>query len=671
MIKQWLFYKGALENGADRELDTGAFESVTVPHTWNANDGQDGCTGGTNINETDYYRGDGWYTTVLSASDMAGAQRLFLRFEGVNMLCDVYVNGCLAGSHCGGYTAFCIEITPFVTRGEDALLTVRVNNAFSQRIAPLTADFTFYGGIYRDVELLKTGAVCFLRTEPGAVAFSTQTPQVTAQRAECRLGTVVENLSGTDKTVTVKAAFGTLEQEKELFVPAGERVPAVFVFRIERPHLWNGREDPYLYPASLSLWEEDEIKDCAQSEIGLRFYCVDREKGFFLNGKAYPLRGVSRHQDREGKGNALSPADHEEDFQILYDIGATAVRLAHYPQAEFFYRLCDRKGILVWAEIPFVDLVGGDGSYENPDADRKAFFELTKRQLTELIRQHEHHPSIFCWGLQNEVKAKFDHVMIPFMNELHALAKREDPSRLTAQATNQRTAYGWKSDLIAWNVYPGWYGMRCTQLGCFLDKMRTNRPLGLSEYGAGGNHLQHQRRPRKPRHDGQWHPEEYQTLCHEAFIEQIEKRPYLWCTFVWNLFDFGSDGRNEGARPGMNDKGLVSFDRTVKKDAYYAYQAAWSSDPVLHIAESRFTPRAKKKADIKVYSNLERVELFLNGNPVGLKLRKDNRRPTVFLWKNKRLSLGENTIRAVAFGDGQQIEQECVIVCDPHLKPQR
>lgn len=650
MIKDWIFYKGALENGGDIQLDTGAFEPVTVPHTWNAVDGQDGCTSGKNINETDYYRGDGWYRATLPASHAAqDGKRLFLRFAGVNMQCWLYVNGQLAGSHQGGYTAFCLEITPFMLPGQNTLLAVRVNNVFSQQIAPLTADFTFYGGIYREVELLEKEAISFCRTGPGATALAVATPEVTRDKAVCTLSAVVENQGQAEKAIQVKATFDGQTEAQRHVIPAGESCLVTFLFTVEQPHLWHGRKDPYLYEAVITLWDGTAQLDDAAAEVGFRFFHVDPEKGFFLNGESYPLRGVSRHQDREGKGNALTIAEHEEDFQILYDIGATAVRLAHYPQAACFYQLCDRAGILVWAEIPFVDLVGGEGGYAQPNDDRAAFFAVTKQQLIELIRQHKQHPSIVCWGLQNEVKAKFDQVMQPFMEELHALAKQEDPTRLTTQATNQKTAHGWKSDLIAWNVYPGWYGMRRTQLGWFMDKMRAGRqPMGISEYGAGGNHLQHERRPRKPRHNGQWHPEEYQTLCHEAFMKRIEERPYLWCTFVWNLFDFGSDGRNEGDHPGMNDKGLVSFDRKVKKDAYYMYQASWSKTPMVHIAESRFTPRPQKKADLKIYSNLEQVDIYLNGKHLGTKRQQDNRQRCIFVFKNKRLAPGKNEIRAVA-----------------------
>lgn len=665
MIQNWYFHKGPLENGFKRDLDAAQFMPVSIPHTWNGTDGQDGCLNGKTINDTDYYRGDSWYRAFITLSVEDADYRHYLRFQGVNMQCDVYLNEKYIGSHKGGYTAFCFELSPYLHFGDDNLLAVRVNNAFCQEIAPLTADFTFYGGIYREVELIQKAKIAFCMTEPGTRGLSVSIPSVTADEAVCQLEAVVDNAQSTEAAITVIAELAGQKVAKDCILPPHSTKKVRFIFHIPSPHLWNGRQDPYLYTAVLTLWENAQQLDRISDEIGFRYFHVDKEKGFYLNGEPYPLRGVSRHQDREALGNALNKTEHDEDFKILYDIGATAVRLAHYPQAEYFYRLCDRHGILVWAEIPFVDLVGGKGSFQDPDSDRAGFFAVTKQQLTELILQNKNHPSIFCWGLQNEVKAKFNDTMIPFMEELHSLAKSLDPYRLTVQATNQKTAYRWKSDLLAWNVYPGWYGMSRKQLGWFMDKMRCDRPIGLSEYGAGGNHLQHEASPKKPVHNGKWHPEEYQTRCHESFLRQIDKRNYLWCTFVWNLFDFGSDGRNEGDRPGMNDKGLVSFDRKTKKDAYYVYQSRWSKEPMLQIAERRFIERKQKKIDLKVYSNLEQVELYLNANKIGQKQQCKNKQPGIFLWKGRRLKKGENKILVIGRQGNVELKQEAVFIYTP------
>lgn len=425
--------------------------------------------------------------------------------------------------------------------------------------------------------------------------------------------------------------------------------------------MWNGRKDPYLYSVKLSLKSKEKTLDELNDQVGFRYYNIDINKGFYLNGNKYPLRGVSRHQDREKIGNALTKAHHDEDFKILFDIGANAVRLAHYPQSEYFYELCDRAGILVWAEIPFVELIGGNGSYENPDDNRKAFFDCTKLQLKELILQNFNHPSIFYWGIQNEVLAEYNNIMIPFSKELHFFAKTLDPYRYTTQATNQKSAYEWTSDLICWNVYPGWYGMNKKSLGKFMDRMKTNKPIGISEYGAGANYNQQENKPKRIKHNGQWHPEQYQTICHEAYLKEIDKRDYLWCTFVWNLFDFGSDGRNEGNRPGMNDKGLVSFDRKTKKDAYYLYQAHWSDTHMLYITENRYTKRRKKYNDIKIFSNSDEITLYINGKYIRKKYQSENDLFGRFIWKKCKLNKGENTIKAIGTNGNSNIEKSIII----------
>lgn len=689
MNQDWKFHLGPCPQGETVELDDSAWSGVSLPHTWNNVDGQDGCKNGKNINETDYFRGDGWYRRWICIASEERQKQFFLRFEGANTQAEVFVDGVRVGAHKGGYTAFCFDVTEQLSAGGRHLIAVRVNNERAEDIAPLTADFTFYGGIYRPMELIVTEKLHFGRMDHGARGLRIETPFVSREKAECSLCAVLKNETDEEKTVAVTATLGAapswernpyitrtpwnapeleeavppLTQEKEITLAAHSEAEVQFSFTVRQPHLWDGRHDPFRYGAALRVEEGGVCLDELTDFVGFRYFNVDAKQGFFLNGNPYPLRGVSRHQDRLGIGNALTKKEHDEDFSMIYDMGVNAIRLAHYPQAEYFYRLCDAYGIVVWAEIPFVDLVGGEGSYDQPDAERSAFFDVTRQQLRELIRQHGNHPAIVCWGLQNEVKAKFDDVMRPLMEELHALAKTEDPSRFTTQATNQKTAYHWKSDLIAWNVYPGWYGMRKTQLGWFMDKSRPkDRPLGISEYGAGGNPAQHERNPKRPKHDGDWHPEEYQTASHEAFLKDINKRPYLWCTFVWNMFDFGSDGRNEGAQPGRNDKGLVTFDRAIKKDSYYVYQSNWYEFPMLQIAERRFKERKRKKQTFKVYSNCDSVELFLNGQSLGVRRQEKNGQKGVFLWKNQRLQKGMNRVRAVAKGQGEELEQESVFV---------
>lgn len=683
MTSEWKFYKGSCPEGAEKSFDDSNWETVTLGHTWNNIDGQDGSPGGKDKYDTDYFRGDGWYRKRLNADEIKSGKKYFLRFAGANMQAEVFVNGEHAGSHKGGYTAFRFDITNYLRHGGENVIAVRVNNERVPEIAPITADFTFYGGLYREVELIEKNPVHFIVKPFADGELQISTPHVSAEKGECVIRATLKNDTDREKKLSVcaeitdapdfeknpfieKTYFDTnennkrvapLSQQHSVILAAGEETEISFSFFVPNPHLWNGREDPFLYGAKVSVSCGDEILDIVSDEFGFRYFSVDKKKGFLLNGRPYPLRGVSRHQDRELLGNALTKKEHDEDFALIYDMGATAIRLAHYPQARYFYRLCDRYGIVVWAEIPFVDEVGGNGSYENPDSERKEFFEITKQQLRELIRQNYNRPSIICWGLQNEVMMQFDDIMKKFMRELHNVAKYEDPYRLTTQATNQPKAEKWQSDLLAWNVYPGWYGDSRKRLGKIMDNHnRIKRPVAISEYGAGGNFLQHCERPKKVRHDGQFHPEEYQTMCHEAFLKSINERQYLWATFVWNMFDFGSDGRNEGDRPGMNDKGLVSFDRKVKKDSYFLYQSNWSKFPMVHIGESRNINRTRRRTEVKVYSNCESVTLYLNGAEKKTVSHDRNRQKCIFVFKVK-LQNGENNIRAV----GKNCETECYI----------
>ncbi len=482
-------------------------------------------------------------------------------------------------------------------------------------------------------------------------------------KAQCIISTRIENKTELSKSLIEnpyltktdfdKLAKNDFEEEKatEILIEPNTEKEVEFFFEIKNPHLWNGRSDPFLYSASLRVSDNENIFDEISDTFGLRYFKIDRENGFYLNGKSYNLRGVSRHQDREGLGNAITKDEHNEDFAFIYNMGVNSIRLAHYPQAEYFYRLCDCYGIVVWAEIPVVDLIGGSGTYENPNDERKEFFRTTKNQLKEMIHQNYNHPSIVCWGIQNEIMARFDDVMQPFTKELHAVSKAEDPYRYTTMATNHSSASEWESDLIAWNVYPGWYGMNRKQLGWFMDKNRFERPTGISEYGTGGNHNQHQLKPKRPKHNGQWHPEEYQSLSHEAFLKSIDERKYLWCTYVWNMFDFGSDGRNEGNRPGMNDKGLVSFDRKIKKDSYYLYQSNWSKNPMVHITSKRLKKR-KRKTFFKIYSNSKAITLYINNKAIKTIHSNQNKQKGIFIFKGIKLLKGQNLVCAVAESKG-------------------
>ena len=668
----WTFHKGSAAGAQMPGYNDISWQEVNIPHTWNALDGQDGGN--------DYYRGDGWYRKVLDWNDAYAGKRLVLEFLGANMQADVYVNGKLLGTHKGGYTAFRFDVTDALIPGQENAVAVKVNNEWTQDIAPLGADFTFFGGLYREVSLVVTDPVHIDTMDHGSSGLYLTQTNVSREHADLEVRAEIVNDGTTQRTVTVRAvlkhpdsfeAIAEVEKpefdpadmtgsgvvavrETTLTIPAGGSAEFRQTIEVENPHLWNGREDPYRYQVELEVLEGGSHLDRQTGHVGFRFFSVDYDNGFFLNGEAYPLRGVSRHQEWEDMGNALTETEHNVDFGLIYEMGCTAVRLAHYPQAPYFYDLCDRYGIVVWAEIPFITRPGGSGTYDHPDADLAAFMEITKQQLVELIRQQYNRPSICFWGLQNEVQ-DFPEIMPQFMAELNDLAHGEDPTRLTTQATHMEMAKDWPTDLLCWNRYPGWYFGTKEDMGPDMDGKHAadERPLGISEYGAGSNIEHHTDKATNADKNMDFQTEEYQNICHESFIQQINARPYLWCTFVWNMFDFASDGRAEGGLTGINTKGLVTHDRQTKKDSFYLYKANWSDDPFVHITSRRFVNREKKYIEIKGYSNCDRVELTVNGQLIGALTQEELRQETVFIWENVPLELGENTVVMTAYQDGR------------------
>lgn len=676
ICSDWKFKKGSISAASQKDFDDSRWEGVSIPHTWNALDGQDG---GNN-----YYRGEGWYRKTLAWDAAYENKRIYIEFLGAGSQAEMYVNGSSVGTHKGAYTAFRFDITDALVPGQDNVLAVKVNNANAQEIAPVLGggpmfDFTLFGGIYRGVSLVVTDPVHADTLDYGSSGLKLTPTNVSEKSADLNIKSTIVNDSDAEKTVTVKAVLKDpdafeevegitplfdvstmyggsfrMETEETITIPAGGSVVFSKDLTVQNPRLWNGKEDPYRYQVDLTVTGEGKTLDTLTQYVGFRYYAVDYDKGFFLNGESYPLRGVSRHQDRENMGSALTEKEHSEDFALIYEIGANSVRLAHYPQAPYFYELCDKYGIVAWAEIPFVNIVGGSGSYENPDANRKAFFETTKQQLTELIRQQYNRPSICFWGLQNEVLA-FEECMPEFMSELNALAHAEDPTRLTTQATDKDAANGWETDLLAWNSYPGWYFGTKDDMGSYFDGKHAadSRPIAVSEYGAGANIEHHVVvATDADKNIGKFQAEEYQSLCHESIIRQINERPYLWATYVWNMFDFSCDWRSEGGLQGINTKGLVSRDRTVKKDAFYLYKANWSSEPAAYIAGRRNDVRKNALNQIKVYSNCESVELSVNGKVISRLTKDDLAQRTVFIFEDVPLATGENTVAVKAVKNG-------------------
>ena len=566
----------------------GTTTTVDLPHTWNARDGQDGGN--------DYWRGCCTYCTRFAAPVYAPAQQqVWLQFEGVNASAAVLLNGQQLCTHDGGYSTFRANITELL-RDENEL-TVEVDNSKNDHVYPQKADFTFYGGIYRDVSLMVVSKNHFTLDYFGGPGIR-----------------ITPTVQGTDASVQVTTWHdGEGEVSIELLDAAGNTVATGkgpdITLTIFNAHLWNGVKDPYLYSCKARLVVNGTVEDETTTRFGVRSFKVDPKKGFFLNGKSYPLHGVSRHQDRKGLGNAITREMHDEDMALIKEIGANTIRLAHYQHDQYFYDLCDEVGMVVWAEIPYI-------SEHMPNGR-----ENTISQMKELIIQNYNHPCIVCWGVSNEItistKDKKD--MLDNHRQLNDLCHEMDKTRLTTLACYamcgpfNRSAH--ITDMVSWNLYLGWYvpGFILNDLWMgFFHLCFPNRPFGYSEYGAEGMPNLHSTHP----HRGD-HTEEYQAKYHEYMLRCFKRHPWMWATHVWNMFDFAADARDQGGEPGMNHKGLVTFDRKTKKDSFYLYKAWWSDEAFVHICSKRFVERTGSTATVKVYSNQSTVALYVNGNKVG------------------------------------------------------
>lgn len=646
----WSFKSGDLTNGWQPDLDTHDWEAVSIPHCWGWDEAH---------LAKPYYRGPAWYRCTVNVAPQNG-QRYFLRFEAASTVADVFFNGKWLGQHRGGFGAFAFEITTNLSPAGANLLAVRVSNALEPDLAPLSGDFNVYGGIYRPVHLIQTAAENIVVTDHGSPGVAWLETHVSDTQAVLDVTAQISNGSRHDRNLTVVTkvldASGNeiVSQSEPILLLPGYVEPCRSHLVVSNPHLWNGRQDPYLYRALVELHSGEEVLDSVEQPLGLRSYYIDPDKGFFLNGRHYPVHGVCRHQDRPEKGWAISHADMEEDVALLKELGATAVRCAHYQHSDYFYHLCDEAGILVWAEIPQVDAVRDTPEFEN----------TSRGQLLDLIRQNINHPSIFVWSLFNEVgggaRTQDPHREL---QDLNNVAHGEDPTRPTIGAACfvnllQMTKI---PDLIGWNTYPGWYNPKGSleTFGTWLDTYRYSSRSGgfcMSEYGAGANINQHEDHPQQPKTRGQWHPEEWQATVHEADWAALNSRPFVWGTFAWNMFDFCVATRNEGGQPALNDKGLVSYDRKTRKDAFYFYQANWSSAPVLYITSRRYTERTNGVTDVKIYSNASSVDLLVNGNSQGVHQTEGN---SVFLWRNVPLAAGDNQIAAKASRDGVALMDSC------------
>ena len=586
----WIFFKDTAapaSNKAQPPATGTSGETVTLPHTWNAIDGQDGGS--------DYFRGECTYTRPLPALTLKEDEEAYLCFYGVSQTAEVFVNGELVTRHEGGYSRFYADVTRFFRMGGSMELTVRVSNAVSDRVYPQAADFTFFGGIYRSVGLLILDRAHFDFTAMGGGVKITPKEQNGAWNVE-----LVPYVVGGEHA---EISWRILDGAKEI---AGKESPAAQTVNIAIPDpvLWQGVDDPHLYTLeAVLLSPEGKTLDTFTARFGLRTFHIDPEQGFFLNGKSYPLRGVSRHQDRENMGYAITRREHEEDLALIRELGANSVRLAHYQHDDYFYSLCDEAGLVVWAEVPYITMELPDG-HEN-----------ILSQFRELITQNYNHTCIVCWGLSNEITLKgVTDGIIQTHAALKAIKEELDQTRPSTMAHISMlppdSPFVETADICAWNLYFGWYEGNVSQYKPWLDAFHAshpNLPVGLSEYGADA--LVAYQSPKPAVGD---YSESYQEYYHEKLLEQIEKMPYLWCTYVWNMFDFAADAREEAGDPGKNHKGLVTYDRKTKKDAFYVYKARWSREPFVHLAGSRYVYRHEATTSIRVYTNLPKVALYVD-----------------------------------------------------------
>lgn len=611
---KWAFAKG--EQAIPQNIpETWYF--VNLPHTWNAIDGQDGGN--------DFYRGTCYYAKEVEKIELPENAQYYLEFQGANSSADVYVNGKKLAHHDGGYSTWRVNMTDAME--EKNLIVVAVDNKSNDRVYPQNADFTFYGGLYRNVNIIAVPDSHFDLDYCGGPGISV-TPEVCGTKAKAEIQVYLTN-----KKEGQTLSYLIKDQEGNLVAELKDTNETKAILEIQDVHLWNGRKDPYLYTAEACLSENGQVLDSVSTRFGCRTFRIDAEHGFFLNGESYQLHGVSRHQDRWGFGNALLPEHHREDIDYICEMGANTIRLAHYQHDQYFYDLCDERGMVVWAEIPYI-------SNHMPNGR-----ENTISQMRELVVQNYNHPSIVVWGLSNEITmtGASSEDLLENHRILNDMVHEMDKTRLTTIAVvsmcDINDPYIQIPDVISYNHYFGWYGGDTSMNGPWLDhfhEVHPNIPIGLSEYGCEALNW-HTSDPKQGDYT-----EEYQAHYHEELIKQLFTRPYIWSTHVWNMFDFGADARNEGGENGQNHKGLMTFDRKYKKDSFYAYKAWLSDEPFVHICGKRYVDRVEDVTKVTVYSNLPEVELFVNGESIGRKTSD------VHFFYFDVPNKGESVLRAVA-----------------------
>lgn len=626
-------------------------QPVTIPHTWNAYDMQ--------VRYNDFQQGTNYYRKHFTPNDSLKGKRIFLRFEGVGSCAEVYVNHQMVGTHKGAYSAFVVEIGKEIKWGEDNLITVKADNTARPDVIPVNhVLFGVYGGIYRPVWLITTDSCSIAVNDYASPGIYIRQKNVSKRGADISVKVKLDN--ATFKTVG-------LALETSIYTSTGKRIASKLDpikvssqgtqsffqdFHITKPHLWQGRKAPYLYKVVTRVLRNGKEIDSIAQPLGLRHYEIIAGKGFYLNGEPYPMYGVCRHQDRWGMGSAISNKEHKEDLDLIMEVGATTVRFAHYQQSDYIYSRCDTLGLIVWAEIPFVNRVTGEES------------ENAQQQLRELIRQQYNHPSIYIWGLHNEVYKPHEYTA-QLTATLHDLAKTEDPDRYTVSTNGYGTMdhpVNLNADVQAMNRYYGWYEGEIKDFDKWIEKLENDYPeqrLILSEYGADGNIFQ------QTEYLGEsldwtkpYYPETFETKVHEYQWNAIRKHPYIIASYLWNMFDFATPMANRGGIPARNMKGLITFDRKTKKDVFYFYKANWSQSPVLYITQRRNTDREKKQTSITVYSNIGTPKVYLNGKEL-TNIHKGYT-DIHYIVEPVTLATGKNIIRAIAEKDAKEYVDEII-----------
>lgn len=611
----WRFFKNC---NSIEEMDAIESIKVNLPHTWNNLDGQDGGN--------DYFRGKCFYRKKIALTKKEN-KVYYLEFRGVNAMSEVFVNGVSVAYHEGGFSTFRANITDQLVDGENTII-VSADNSSNDRVYPQMADFTFFGGIYRNVYIIEAPAVRFDLDYLGGEGVKV-TPIVNEDGSATV--TVDSYITGATDGGTVKCDI-LFDGEVVATAEASATAKTTLTYTLENPTLWDGVENPALYTAKVTLTTDND-SDERVVRFGVRTMKADKD-GFWLNGRKYPLHGVSRHQDRQDMGWAITEKEHKEDIDLIKELGANIIRLAHYQHDQYFYDLCDEYGMVVWAEIPYISshLANGD--------------ENAVSQMKELITQNYNHASIFCWGLSNEITITGEsEEMMALHHRLNDLCHDMDKTRPTTMANVTMLDINSPiidlPDIMSYNHYFGWYMGDVNGNAEWLDDFRAARPdrtIGISEYGCEAILTWHNSDPKQGDYS-----EEYQAYYHESLLRIFAERPYLWATHVWNMFDFGVDGRNEGGVAGRNNKGLVTYDRKIKKDSFYIYKAYWTTDPFVHITSKRYYYRAEKTTTVKVYSNCDKVTLYVNGKEFATQEGK-----YIFTFEVPLKTLGATKIKAVS-----------------------